>query len=636
MRRNQEATSTTPLAVEAGLLFLLLWSACLVFFPHWYAQAASSGANPVYSFAVIWIFIAVGIVLVYRLFRGEDEPFLKEPAFLYPALVKLWPILVLCLLAHLPFLNAPVETGLDAQEHAGVPAVIVALIRDRLPVPLALIAWPALIALLFMLRKYVLTRLSLRSLIVWGAVLFLLAALEAVALLHMNGIDLSNHSRFITRYPALGRFLFGIMYALFGIHEWGGRVTQLLLSAVAAIYIYRLGELFFTEMVGIAAALLLLFLPPMFHYGNMNMLDCGTVTLAVVSEFYLLRYFEESRRRDFCRALFLLSAGILYKRVLLFMAPIAVAQWAVHRLWIERRFSVREAMGFALPGGTFVVYQWFAQSNEDVPSAVDLSHFLHSSFLLGPIRELPTALTWPILILAAIGVILSVHHGGTARRWCLYGLVWYAVYLLCYIPWTRPANIRQALPSYPPLVLFAASAFEYLAANATRPLRRVLWCSLSGYLVWGVLLLPRPAPASDLLPIKDGTWMNLTNQETFYLPYSDMFRWIAEHVPQGAVIYAPMANEPSGFYLAAYGLRGRFTYLGDRWAPPGGQSIESLKQYCRSHNVSYLLLPNRRWAQNNLSRRFLDNVGGVEAEFLVLVCQSTWGTEHLSLYELAY
>lgn len=640
MVRFRQSSSATSLGIPAGIAFALLWCGCLIFYPQWYVPGTS--IDRLGMLGLTWFAIAVEVTFVVWLFRGVEEPLIKEPVAIYQAMITLGPILVLCLLAHLPFLTAPIVTGLDAQEHAGVPAVLVALVRDQLPVPLPLIGWLTLITSVIVFRNVFRAPFRMRTLAITVVILFTVGALLAFFLLQTGVIDREGDPEFISRYPALDRFPYIGMYALFGIHEWVGRVSQLLLSAVAAIYLYRIGVLFASQTVGIAAATLLLFLPPMFHYGNLNMLDCGTVAFSVVSEFYLLRYLEESRRRDFCRALFLLTAGVLYKQVLILMVPVAFGQWVIHRLFIQKRLDIRDAMGFLLPAVTAAIIMGFSTFNPDVPVRTGgyrvspLNHYLDPLYLLAPLRSLPTALTWPILILAPLGILIGFNRGPTARRWVFYGMVWYITYALCYVPWETPWNIRQALPSYPPLLLFAATAFAWLISDATRFARRIIWGFLLLYLLWVVLLFPRGSPAPDHRPIKDRTWMNLTNRAAFFLPYPDMFRRMIELVPADAAVFAPMANEPSRFYLAAYGVSGRWTYLGDpwAWAPTADQTLESLRLYCQSKGVSYLVLPNRRWAQTALSQGLLDAIRNGEAEWLQPVEEAIRGSERLTLYKL--
>jgi len=631
MTERNESNSSSSLAVSSALLFVILWWACLILYPQWYVQG--SNADRLFAFILSWGLIVCGVGLLLWLMRGVHEPFLKEPYFAYSALQRLWPVFLLCILAHLPFLSTPIVTGLDAQEHAGVPAVLVSLLRDRLPIPLIVLGWLGLIGFLLICRGLI--RKGFKPWMLWTLfALFLAVGIAEIALLLRVGI--LGDPRFLSRYPALGRYLFVEGYVLFGVHEWVGRMTQLILTLVGALYMYRLGVAFFSERVGVAGAMILLFLPPIFHYGNLNMLDCGTVALPVIAEFYLLRYLEESRRRDFSRALLLLTAGVLYKQVLFFMVPAAGVQWAVQRLLLERRIVLSEALGFVLPGATLLLYQYLSGYNSDVPSTMHIDHLWNLDFLMDPIRMLPFAFTWPILVLAIIGAILAVRNGPAARRWLLHGTLWFGVYVLCYVPWKAPENIRQALPSYPPLILFAAVAFDALVSGLPQLGRKLLWVSFQLFLLWTVLFLPRAEPAPDRRPIEDATWMNLTNRSSFFLPYDDMLKRMTDRVPPGAVVYAPMANEPSKFYLAAYGLWDRWHWLDEPWAAPSDQTLESLQTFCRDHNVSFLLLPNRRWAQLTLSQWLLDRIAKNEAKWLIRVEKSTWDSEYLILYELSW
>lgn len=129
--------------------------------------------------------------------------------------------------------------------------------------------------------------------------------------------------------------------------------------------------------------------------------------------------------------------------------------------------------------------------------------------------------------------------------------------------------------------------------------------------------------------------MNLTNRSSFFLPYDDMIGKMADRVPQGAVIYAPMANEPSKFYLAVHGVWNRWLWLDEPWADPPVQTPKNLEHFCRENNVSYVVLPNDRWAQLTLSRWVLDWIERNETQWLQPVEKSTWGSEYLVLYELS-
>ncbi|HOE12364.1 MAG TPA: glycosyltransferase family 39 protein [bacterium] len=636
MTNREKSTTPSSLFAEAGIWFVLLCCSSLVFYPHWFSQGQE---NALGSFWLVWLAIAAGVLLLYWLFRGDAEPFIKEPAFLYPALRVLWPFLALCFLAHLPFLNAPIVTGLDAQEHAGVPAVVVGIVRDSLPVPLPLIAWPGLAILFLAFRYFIWNESGKRGshgLIKVVLFCFLVGFAEYEFLTRIDTIGQNIDPRFISRYPALSRYLFGILYSLFGIYEWVGRVSQIVLTGIAAIYLYRIGILFFKETAAVAAAVILLFLPPIFHYGNLNMIDCGTVALPVVAEFYLLRYFEESRRRDYCRALFLLTAGVFYKQVLVFLVPVAAVQWAVREFFIRRQLRIRDALGFGLPAGMFLVFQWLARSNQDVPDTAWWSHYLDPSVLLTPVAMLPTSFTWPILVLTVMGIWIAWRKDRMTRRPLLHAGIWCVVYWLCYLSWKSPENIRQALPSYPPLILLAGVGFAQMVDGLAQWVRKSLIVLSLACLLWLVLLFPRAEPTPDVRPIKDSTWMNLTNYKSFFLPYAQLFRYLQENVSDGSVIYAPMANEPSRYYLAAYGMGNRISWLGEPWAQPEDQSIETLENYCRSWQVDYLILPNSRWAQTVFSKSFLDNILIHGAQFAVPIERFNWGSEYLMLYEVSW
>jgi hypothetical protein len=104
-------------------------------------------------------------------------------------------------------------------------------------------------------------------------------------LLHIQWLERFDDLNPLFRYPPLSKFFSIPLYICFGLHEWTGRVMQIGFTFGMAFYLYRLAQFYGGDAAGKTAAILGVFLPPVFHYGNTTMIEGGTLFFITASFF---------------------------------------------------------------------------------------------------------------------------------------------------------------------------------------------------------------------------------------------------------------------------------------------------------------------------------------------------------------
>lgn len=606
----RRGAGATPLAAA----FVLLWWLGFFVYPLWHVpldeaeprwiRLALAGALFAAWLFNAWLFVWMRGAAERAGDAGRGGGETQDGAF--------WAAVLSCAtVMHLPFLFQPVISGLDMIDHAAAPALVADRVADKASSlagfgiqPLltafgtaaaAAIAIPPLRRRIAELAKGWFESAARR---LWAFMAVLgIAAVGWIGLVYaFDPLAQFGDLDTLFRYPPLSKLIIVPLYAVFGLHEWLGRVVQLAFFYGGAWYLYRLTGLYAGRDASRMAAMLFLLSPPLFHYGNTHLLEGGTLFFVTAAFFYWMRYLDTFDGGHLAAGTFMATAGCLYKHPAVGVIP-AFALMCLYDAWTRRRERrplayLPAAAAVAIPAVTAWIYLKLSSFNKDVPS--DLA-FPTPDRLLSNLAAVPLGVTLPVALVFAAGM---VYLGGRRdRRLFVLLLCWILPHHLLSSMSLVYENVRQALPYYVGLMVAGAVFLEAVFAGRKAWRIGFLYGLFPAYLVWACLFYDRNQDHRIVgRAMGDRSYINFSTWNDSYIPYGAIMKDLRERTAPGDTIYAPMGNEPSHFYLAKYGLLDR-EYIRDTglWGERGEHTLDGLAELCGRLGCDWLLAPRGKW-----------------------------------------
>ncbi len=552
-------------------------------------------------------------------------------------------------LLHIPFLNAPVLTGLDTIDHGAVPAVIAQKIVEPINRALGFSIRPILSTMVLAWLTALLCFSGLRSKMAeifhriaatamqryWVAIAIMggVTAIFAMALIKSSILNSFDDLNPLFRYPPVSKLIAIPVYICFGLHEWISRVIQIGFTFGGAIYIYYLAGLFGGKTSSRAAAILFVLLPPIFHYGNTVMIEGGTLFLVLAGFFYWIRFIEHKRRNDLILGTLFATMACLYKHTAVCLIP-GFALMTCYDTMFPRtkrtlQYFLPSVLACLIPAITIVLYMKLSGFNSDVPSQLKLPTL---AVLLGNLKAMTEGVTPVIAALFLAGLIALPLMRKWRTFWILFG--WIAAHYILTCMSKASLNVRQALPYYLGLMIPAALLLERIT-NARRWMQIALvYTALPLFLIWSCLFMDRTQDYKQIgRAMGDRSYINFANWRSMYLPYPQTIERLKELTSPGDVIYAPMTNEPVYFYIAKFNLEDRI-YQRELWAPKTGQTLDSLMDHCRSIKAKWLVFPAGRWLYADANLALIEQLFDQAPPGLVLTDVIQQGQEKIGIWKV--
>lgn len=133
----------------------------------------------------------------------------------------------------------------------------------------------------------------------------------------MLGWDFLDNTIRTPGYPAFIAFF----YWIFGVNPTIVYAVQLLLSVFSVFMIYRIGNLFFSEKISSAAALMLAFDPHMIIFSFNLLSEALFVPVILVMTYFLLKFYQTDTPKYLLFASVFLAASAYIRPVTLYLAP---------------------------------------------------------------------------------------------------------------------------------------------------------------------------------------------------------------------------------------------------------------------------------------------------------------------------
>jgi len=581
-----------------SILFILLWIFCLILYPSWLLP--SSLIIRFILFASLISITLIGAFLLKTKFfpKTTKEVKLKEIFKDKYFLILLIACLIFILL-HIPLMKLPITTG-DEGYHISRGIWLIEplnkISENFLHLSIFTIARILfifiivvfLIIYLFNLKEKFgkqLQKLKLFfknktfkkvyiTLLVTIAFIYFFIVNKFASIYHLAkyGSATLDHLNWLIWYGPLGVILYAIQLIIFGYNEFGVRFIQPIFLALTAIYIFKLTNLFKNKKIALTSSLIFLFLPSIFAYGSVSLLDAGLVFFVTASIFYFLRYTKEGYIGDLLLSMFFFDLGFLYKNPILLLIPI----YGLYLL-ITKNIKL-EQIKIGVIGIIAIIPQFVLNKIFDpIHGSLPMSFFsnwksfsdISLNFLL--INKQATLI---IFILFIMGLLYSIYLVLKEKdKFNTFLFIWFIVWYSAFVSymWLLSGGIRLTLPYLPVVAILSAQILHKLLYIPKIKIINLIIPTLIIYLIGTSLFL------------------NYSNYEDRSLPYDKMFDYIKENVGPNEKILAPMISPPYQFYIKKYDIKNEI--IEKIWEPYDKQNLSNLYDYVKKNNISYVMGP---------------------------------------------
>jgi 4-amino-4-deoxy-L-arabinose transferase-like glycosyltransferase len=320
-----------------------------------------------------------------------------------------------------------------------------------------------------------------------------------------------------------------------------GRLWAIAYAVAAIPLVFLLGRRCFSSAVGLAGAALWAVLPLAVSYGRVVRTDSAGVFFAVLALLLIVRLLDRAPLRDFVVAGVVVGLGISsrYFLVTLLAALVVAGGLAIrHRVPGASIRGIAAGVGAAIT--TFVVttpyflLDWstarasLANENTSNLGHDGLSPVGNLRWYLG--NSFPKSLTWPLALLAVIGVVAALWSRRDPRRLVL--LAGITAFVVA-ISMSRLHWERWPLPILPVVVLFAVDGLVWLTSASSALLRQPALAPALA--VAGVVLVA-------LWPARDAVQLDVRESRPSTRVVAR--RWIEANIPPGSRLVKELKTAP--------------------------------------------------------------------------------------------
>jgi Dolichyl-phosphate-mannose-protein mannosyltransferase len=318
-----------------------------------------------------------------------------------------------------------------------------------------------------------------------------------------------------------------------------GRLESIAYAVAAIPLVFLLGRRCFSPAVGLAGAALWAVLPFAVSYGRVVRTDSAGVFFALLALLLIVRLLDRASVRDYVLAGVVVGLGISSRY---FLVTILAALVVAGLIAIRRRVPGASIRCIAVGAGiaTFVIttpyslLDWstarssLANENTSNLGHDGLSPVGNLRWYLG--SAIPKSLTWPVALLAVIGIVVALRHRSDSRRLVLLaGVTTFVVAIsMSELHWER-----WPLPILPVVVLFAVDGIAGLTSEASVHLGKP---ALSPALAIAGVVVVALWPANDVI--------RLNLRESRPSTRIVARRWIEANVPPGSALVKELKTAP--------------------------------------------------------------------------------------------
>src|SRR2546422_8641944 len=264
-------------------------------------------------------------------------------------------------------------------------------------------------------------------------------------------------------------FLTALLYTIWGIQDWVGRVIPILFSLGSIVYFYHLVSLHFGQRRGLLSAFVFAILPLNVYFTRVLMPESAAMFFAIAAVYHFSVYLREETSLQYALAVGFAALAYLAKLTNLYLlvplAALAVMRygrrcWSNARLWAFVLITL----------GTTAAYYGYMHVTADIkliPYQIGTDKWANLTILTNPLLYKTLALRLYTIIYTDLGLVLLVvglllpTHNQVFRFWILSALAYtFAVATGSFV------HTYYQMPLIPAGGFFIGSAPERLPAGS--------------------------------------------------------------------------------------------------------------------------------------------------------------------------
>ncbi len=292
----------------------------------------------------------------------------------------------------------------------------------------------------------------------------------------------------VLHYPPVFYVTEGLVFRLLGVSVVTARITILLFAVMACVFWFRLVTQIQGEWTAAASTAIFALLPSVLLFEKAVMLEIPCLALSVGALYFWYRYLTTERLGSLYWFVLLCSGAMLTKQHAIFLiavCPLTAVLFGRWRLFLDRRVLGPMAIMTVLVTPFYaavIVLHWRTFVTDvvsPVPSGAVSASSGHLASLLFYLKVLPEQFGWPLLGLAAVGVVSS--RWWSRRLATIFMAAWIVgcYVMLTAIPHKEPRYVLYWVPALTyfvvgplttkwrvPVVRFAARAVAVLVVGS--------------------------------------------------------------------------------------------------------------------------------------------------------------------------
>jgi hypothetical protein len=315
-------------------------------------------------------------------------------------------------------------------------------------------------------------------------------------------------------YPPLFPLVEALFFAVFGVSHFTAQLTVAVFYLAAAWGAYCLSRRWLSPAYAFAASLLFVGAPEVALWGRQVMLEIPACAFLIWSAYAMLRFLDTRRPRVLYMAVLLVLAGVYTKQTVSLIVPVFVYLCWKSGVGLRSR-GVRGALALlvagVLPLAAVTLRFGFINVNSVVGGQWTTMPVMSIASWTFYARRLPEQVGWPVLALAAAGLL----YGLLRKAWRDEGFLVCGLWLLTGYVFFSAIALKE--PRHTVLILLPVEYFAIYCLGCLVPKK------VSSYLALGVATAGFAYTMSkEPVPAVEG--------------YRDAVAYVAAHAPRNSVV----------------------------------------------------------------------------------------------------
>lgn len=349
--------------------------------------------------------------------------------------------------------------------------------------------------------------------------------------------------------PEIIIMIWGLFFNLFT----AGRLMALTYAVLSIIYTYLIGKEIKNEALGLVAAVLVAFNPQIWFHSSRTLIDSPLTTMFAISVYYLIKLEKQYATKNLIYLIIALLLAVQTK-YLGILAIVIVASYYLLRIILFEKNKKELFNQLTRSKLIWVIFLFLGIAVYIISQRLRLSNLQYNDFF---INNISLVVGDPIKWLAYLGILFAIVY---RKREYLIITLWAAIYYFAFTIHPAYNDPRYVLPAIPALIILSMIGLFELSELIAHSIK--LDKKYINYLLVALVALL-------LLPTyyEEGNSM-IFRMSYAFTGYDEAGKWIADNVPDGAIIYTMSTSWANLFSENLYdritvGNTAQFKTIGD-------------------------------------------------------------------------